>query len=174
MKGAASAAQSFFIPGSALTKIFAISEPGRLLLTRTKLRVPNERSASISFRRYRIRESFVNTTQPFFANRAKPDVILCSRRKAIVVNSYLLACGAERVRHNATPEIGVSKEDESVRRRGRARSGPLLRLARVGSHNRRPARPSNRPPYTAQRECSSSRLCRQWWVDRTKSRDRSQ
>lgn len=173
MNGADSVVQSFFIPGSALTKTFAISEPGRFLLTRTKLRTPEERRASISFLRYRIRESFVKTTQPLSPGCAKPNVILRSRREAIIVNSYLFACGTEDIGHNAPPEICVSEENETIRRRGQARSGPLLRLARVGNHNRRPARPWNRPPCIARREYWWPLQCRRWWVGRMKSGDRS-
>ena len=54
-----------------------------------------------------------------------------------------------------------------------ARSGPLLRLARVGNHNHRPARPLNRPPCIARREYWWPLQYRQSWVGRMKSEDRS-
>jgi len=48
MNGAGCFWHIVFIPGNALTKIFAISNPGRFRLTSTKLRVPEVSNAWIS------------------------------------------------------------------------------------------------------------------------------
>ena len=79
------------------------------------------------------------------ANFGKPHLISSSAGEALMERDHLFSREAQRPRHGTPAQVLVRKENNRLRRRERARNGPLLRLGRVRNHNLLPARPLSRP-----------------------------